>query len=743
MELRSIRFGIQGMTCASCSGRVERALKKLAGVDSVSVNLATEKAALRYIPEQVHPAAILEAVARAGYEPVVATARVLGEAPGLVAERGIVALSEGVLTYLPEELPPDRLQTLVEAAGGRLQSTTPAARSGESRRRRDFGVAAVLSVILMGSMLWGHQAKLQFVLATLVLVGPGRDFFRHGFRAALSRSPDMNTLVMLGTGAAWLYSTYHTFWSHGPVYYEAATMVVALVLLGKLLEEKAKGRARDALQKMAGLQARTAHLIDPDREVSLVDVLPGDRLRVQPGQSVPVDGVVESGSSAVDESMLTGEPIPVLRQPGDPVVAGTLNGTGSLIIRAEAVGSDTVLAQIVRLVEDAQSHKPPIQDLVDRVVLWFVPVVLVLALLTFGVWAVNGTLEQAVLHSVSVLVIACPCAMGLATPTSLLVATGRAAQMGILFRSGAALQSLEETTVIAFDKTGTLTAGKPVLEEVRLASPFTREQVLSLAGAVEKASEHPLARSVVAACTGQLPNAVGFEASPGMGAGATVLGQRVRVGSLRYLGTPPVPFDASSGTSVWVEVDGQVAAQLLFTDPIKPAAAEATAQLKKLGRRLVLISGDRQATAEQVGATLAMDQVVAETLPADKAEIVRQLKVHGRVAFVGDGLNDAPALAAADVGVALRSGTDLAVENSDVVLMTSDLLALPKAVRLSVLTMRNIRQNLFWAFAYNVALIPVAAGAFGLSLSPVLAGAAMACSSVLVVSNALRLKYLN
>jgi P-type Cu+ transporter len=743
MDLRSIRFGVQGMTCASCSGRVERTLQKLPGVESVSVNLATEKAALRYEPEKIEPAAILAAVTRAGYEPVVATARVLGEAPALAGQRGVVSLQGDVLTYLPEELPRDRLQALVEGAGGRLEATATAPAGKEFQRRRDFVWAAVLSLILMASMLWGHHGPLQFALATIVLLGPGREFYRLGSKAALARSPDMNTLVMLGTGAAWGYSTYHTFWHHGPVYYEAATMVIALVLLGKLLEEKAKGRAREALQKMAGLPTRTAILVDPDREVALADVLPGDRLRVAPGQAVPVDGVVESGSSAVDESMLTGEPIPVLRQAGDPVVAGTLNGTGSLVVRAQAVGSDTVLAQIVRMVEEAQSQKPPIQDLVDRVVVWFVPVVLVLATLTFGVWASVGTLEQAVLRSVSVLVIACPCAMGLATPTSLLVATGRAAQMGILFRSGAALQSLEETSVVAFDKTGTLTQGKPVLDEVRLSSGFDRAQVISLAAAVEKASEHPLARSVVAAWTGEMASAVGFQATPGQGAAAKVLGHSVRVGSLRYLGDPQPVFEAGSGTSVWVEIDGQLAAQLLFTDPIKAEAAEATAQLRKLGRRLVLISGDRRAPAEQVGATLALDEVVAETLPADKAAAVSRLKAQGRVAFVGDGLNDAPALAAADVGVALRSGTDLAVENSDVVLMTSDLLALPRALRLSVSTMRNIRQNLFWAFAYNVALIPVAAGAFGLSLSPVLAGAAMACSSVLVVSNALRLKYLD
>lgn len=743
MTLRSLRFGIRGMTCAACSARVERALKKLEGVDSVAVNLTTEKAAVRFDADLVGPEAVLQRVEKTGYEPVTARAHLRSPAPALGEEPGVLSVRELVVTYLPEQLSRDQLARRARAQGSALEEEPAAPPSAEQQRRRDFQVSLVLSLVLMGSMTFGHLHWLQFLLATAMLLGPGRGFFSHGFQALAQRAPDMNTLVMLGTGAAWSYSTYQAFWGHGALYFEASAMVVTLVLLGKNLEERAKGKAREALEKLLGLQnVRTALLVEPEREVALEDLIPGDRLRILPGQTVPVDAVVESGTSAVDESMLTGEPVPVERGPGDKVVAGSLNGNGSLLVRAEAVGADTVLAQIVRMVEEAQAQKPPIQDLVDRVVIWFVPVVLSVALLTFALWYAQGGAEAAVLHAVAVLVIACPCAMGLATPTSLLVGTTRGAELGILFRSGAALQQLQEAQLFAFDKTGTLTEGKPILQEVRTADGFVAEDVLRRAAAVEKSSEHPLARSVVAACREEIPAAEQFLATPGQGAEATVEGHRVRVGSLRFLGEPVPGFPAADGTSVWVEVDGVLAAQLSFEDPLKEPAQQAVRELREQGLRLALISGDRRQAAEKVAAELGIDEVLAEVLPGEKAEAVARLQAEGRVAFVGDGLNDGPALARADVGVALRSGTDLAVQSADVVLMASDLLAIPRALRLSRQVMRNIRQNLFWAFAYNVALIPVAAGLLpGVQLSPVLAGGAMACSSFLVVSNALRLRY--
>lgn len=727
MSTKSLRFGVRGMTCANCSSRVERKLRKLAGVESAAVNLATEKAAVRFDTSQLSSQKILDAVTEAGYEPLVGRARIqLPPQAGLAAE-GILKVENGEITYLPEVLSTARLRHVLREAGGKLLEETTPEKDPEAGMRRDFVIAAALSLPLLLSMFWGHLPHLwQWLLTTPVVLGPGARFFRLGARALWHRSPDMNSLVMLGSGAAYVYSMYETFWGHGDVYFEAASVVIAMLLLGKLLEMRAKGQARQALERLLNLSPKKAVLAEGDREISIEDVIPGDRLRVLPGQAIPVDGLVESGQTLVDESMLTGEPVPVPRGPGDKVVGGTLNGNGSLIIAAQAVGADTVLSQIVAMVESAQAQKPAIQELADKVVAHFVPAVLAIATATLAGWLYFGTAEQALVHAVTVLVIACPCAMGLATPTSLLVGTGRAAQFGILFRGGGALQKLQEAPIVAFDKTGTLTEGKP-----QLSSDLSDEH-LRLAAAVEKLSEHPLAQAVVrAAAHLKIPVASDFQAVPGMGAEAVVEGHRIRVGSARYLG---------AGEGIGVEVNGRRVATLTFSDPIKASSREVVLQLQKAGKKIVLISGDSRANAEAAAAELGISDIRAEILPQGKADAVRDLQKEGAVVFVGDGLNDAPALAQADVGIALRSGTDLAVESADVVLINSELKGIARATEISRATMANIRQNLFWAFSYNIALIPVAAGLSPWNLSPALAGGAMALSSFLVISNALRLK---
>ena len=843
-------LNIAGMTCASCVAHVERALMKVEGVQAASVNLATETASVT-APMSVPLAALIEAVAKAGYEVrrdtleldiegmscaacVGRVEKVLQRVPGVVSANVNLAARRAHVE-LAGSVPTAALVAAVQKAGF---GATPAAEVSEGAREADaaaeeaalrravwIAVALTLPVFVleMGSHLipgmhdWvmatiGHRTSwlLQFVLTSAVMFGPGLRFFRKGVPALLRGAPDMNALVAMGTAAAWGYSVLALF---APallpagtvnVYFEAAAVIITLILIGRLLEARARGKTSDAIRRLMRIQPRTARVRRGAEgvEIPIGEVVVGDVVEVRPGEKVAVDGEVVEGSSFVDESMITGEPVPVEKGVGATVVGGTLNTRGAFAFRATRVGADTVLAQIVRMVETAQGAKLPIQALVDKVTMVFVPVVMGVAALTFLAWLVFGAawlaedvpaLSFALVNAVAVLIVACPCAMGLATPTSIMVATGRAAQMGVLFRKGDALQLLHDAEVVALDKTGTLTVGKPQLTDLVVADGIKRAEVLALVAAVERRSEHPIAEAIVAAARAEglaLDEAEGFEADAGHGVSATVAGRRVAVGAdrlMRRLDLEVGEFAATAArlgdegkSPLYAAIDGRLAAIIAVADPLKPSSAAAVKALHDLGLKVAMITGDNERTARAIARQAGIDEVIAEVLPDGKVVALRRLAEGGgfggastgvasgfagsvqsmsgtagaagsagagarrRVAFVGDGINDAPALAEADVGIAIGTGTDVAIESADVVLMSGDLMGVPRAIALSRATMRNIRQNLFWAFAYNSALIPLAAGmfypAFGALLSPVFAAAAMSMSSVFVLGNALRLR---
>jgi P-type Cu+ transporter len=809
----TLSIGVQGMTCASCVARVERRLGRTEGVADASVNLATERATVRFDPERLNSEGVLAAIRDAGYEPVVAEAefsvsgmtcancvgrveRSLERIDGVLDASVNLATERATVRYLPDSAPPSRLKEAIRQAGygvmelGEGTSRADAERAAKERERGELlqavWIAAALTIPIfvldMGAMLvpgvgaWLHDlvpaqalAYGFFVLATAVQFGPGWRFYQKGWPALLRRSPDMNSLVMIGTSAAYGYSVVATFvpWllpaGSAHVYYEASAAIITLILVGRYLEAAAKGRTGDAIRTLLSLQARTARVVrgDDEVEIDIDEVRLGDVVIVRPGERLPVDGVVVSGSSYVDESMITGEPIPVAKEPGDQAVGGTINTTGSFRFEATKVGADTVLAQIIAMVEAAQGSKLPIQALVDRVVAYFVPVVMAIATLTFAVWFFFGpepALTFALVNAVAVLIIACPCAMGLATPTSIMVGTGKAAETGVLFRNGTALQSLQDAEVIAIDKTGTLTKGRPEVTDVETVRGVEASELLALVAAVEANSEHPVAAAIVTSARERgVREAVaeGFEAVPGFGVTARVEGRDVHVGAGRYMrrlgidvaGLAATVADLSDAgkTAMYVALDGRAAGVVAVADAIKPSTPAAISALHALGLRVAMVTGDDERTARAIAARLGIDEVLAEVLPDGKAEAVRALQAEGRkVAFVGDGINDAPALAQADVGLAIGTGTDVAIESADVVLMSGDLRNVPNAIALSKATLRNIKQNLFWAFAYNVSLIPVAAGVLypfsGILLAPVFAAAAMGLSSVFVLSNALRLR---
>ncbi len=803
-----IRLPIEGMTCASCVGRVERALRKVDGVHAVSVNLAAERADVRSAGP-VDRRALVQAIEDAGYAVpaalielavegmtcascVARVERALKSVPG-VDEASVNLATERASVKGTADV--DVLLKAVEAAGYQARTLDLAAPSTAAddrkdaecaRLKRDLSISAVLSLpvfaLEMGSHLFpalhhlmlgtlGRQGSwlLQFALTTLVLFGPGLRFYRVGIPALLRLAPDMNSLVAVGTLAAWAYSVVATFapsWlpaGTDNVYYESAAVIVTLILLGRFLEARAKGRTSAAIRHLVGLQPRTARVQRDGgwSERPIAEVKPGDLVDVRPGERVPVDGEVVEGSSHVDESMITGEPMPVAKTAGSRVVGGTINQRGAFAFRATAVGGDTVLAQIIRLVEQAQGSKLPIQALVDRITLWFVPAVMAIAAVTFVAWLVLGpspALGTALVHAVAVLIIACPCAMGLATPTSIMVGTGRGAETGVLFRKGDALQGLKDARVIALDKTGTLTEGRPALTDFELADGFERAPVLARIAAVESRSEHPIARAIVQAAEDEgleLPAVAAFESVTGFGVRADVDGERLEIGAERYmhrLGIDTARFASTAerlgheGKSpLYAAVGGRLAAIVAVADRIKDSTPAAIAALHGLGLKVAMVTGDDARTAQSIADRLGIDEVVAGVLPDGKVEAVRHLKAkYGTLAFVGDGINDAPALATADTGIAIGTGTDIAIEAADVVLMSGNLQGVPNAIALSQATIRNIRQNLFWAFAYNAALIPLAAGvlgpAFGLRLSPAFAAGAMALSSVFVLGNALRLR---
>ncbi len=743
MRDTTTELAVEGMTCASCVGRVERALQAVPGVSGAAVNLATERATVR---GAAAVDALVAAVGKAGYEARAIDAGAPAGDDEATARREAdrLALGRNLLLAVALALPVFILEMgshLVPAMHHWVEQTLGTQRS------------------------W----ILQFALTTLVLAVPGRRFYTAGIPALLRLAPDMNSLVAVGTLAAWGYSVVATFAPRllpegtANVYYEAAAVIVALVLLGRWLEARAKGRTSEAITRLVGLQPKIARVLRDGRavDVPIGEVVDGDLVELRPGERVPVDGDVVEGSSWIDESMITGEPVPVEKSAGSAVVGGTVNQQGALTLRATAVGAQTVLAQIIRLVEQAQGSKLPIQALVDRVTLWFVPAVMGAALLTFVVWMAFGpspALGFALVNAVAVLIIACPCAMGLATPTSIMVGTGRGAELGVLFRKGEALQLLRDARVVAVDKTGTLTEGRPKLTDLDVSQGFDRAEVLRLVAAVESRSEHPIARAIVEAAEGEgitVPAPAEFTSVTGMGVRAGIDGRRVEVGADRYmrsLGLDVDAFDdvakrlAGEGKSpLYAAIDGRLAAIIAVADPVKADTPAAIAALHALGLKVAMITGDNARTAQAIAARLGIDEVIAEVLPAGKVDAVRRLKdEHGGVAFVGDGINDAPALAEAEVGLAIGTGTDVAMEAADVVLMSGSLQGVPNAIALSKATIGNIRQNLFWAFAYNTALIPVAAGvlypAFGLLLSPILAAGAMSLSSVFVLGNALRLR---
>jgi Cu+-exporting ATPase len=789
-----VRFSLEGMTCASCVARVERVLTALPGVTAASANLGMERAEVDYTAPAT-PEAMAAALAGAGYgarmthvslavEGMTCAActgrveRVLKAQPGVAGAVANLATRRAEVT-LWEPVSAETLAAVVTRAGYQaepLEQSKPHDAEAEQRALwRQTALAAVLTAPVFVAEMGGHLVPAfhhwlmaavgmqqlwlaQFALTTLVLLWPGRRFFTKGIPSLLKAAPDMNSLVAVGAGSAWVYSSLVTFApelipaASRAVYFEAAAVIVTLILLGRSLEARARGRAGAAIARLVQLAPKVARVVGADGAVTEMPVerlLPGMAVQIRPGERIPADGVVISGASAVDCSMLTGEPLPVSVVAGDALTGGTVNGTGGLVMQVRQVGAETVLARIIALVESAQGSKLPVQALVDKITLWFVPVVMGIAVLTVAVWlAVGPGLAEALVAGVSVLIIACPCAMGLATPVSILVGTGRAAEMGILFRKGEALQRLEGVARVAFDKTGTLTLGKPVVQSV------TPEGlgVLELAAAVEAGSEHPLAAAVLAEAARRgvtLPVVSGFEAVPGHGARAMLADEIIEVGAARmFANLPPALADMAAAAQgkgqgvLFVARGGVVLGMITVADPVKPTSAAAIAGLAAQGIGAVMITGDAEATARAVAGPLGITDLRAGVLPEGKAGVIKELGA-GTV-FVGDGINDAPALAAADVGIAMGTGTDVAIEAGDVVLMTGDPMGVVNAVALSRAVMRNIRQNLVWAFGYNAALIPVAAGGLvpfgGPQLSPMLAAGAMALSSVFVLTNALRLR---
>ncbi len=808
-EIKSISLPVAGMTCASCVGRVEKVLGGLDGVSNASVNLTTEKASVDYDPANTGPEAIAEAIEKTGFSVPAASVelsvggmtcascvarveRVIGQLPGVTTANVNLATERASVSFIPGSLDAAAIAAAIEQAGYEAHEVSAEGghhhadfREGEAKGYRNklllaAGFTVPLFLIAMLKMAPGAGdvmmailtergwMGIEFILATPVVFYAGRGFYVSGWAEVSHLNPGMNSLVMLGASAAYFYSLAALvapgIFPEGTAtsYFEAAGVIVTLILLGRYLEAIAKGRTSEAIKKLMQLQAKTARVLRDgiETEIPIEEVVAGDLVVVRPGERLAVDGVVTEGSSYVDESMISGEPIPVEKGPGIEAIGGTVNKTGAFTLEATRVGADTVLSQIIRMVEEAQGTKPPIQKMADQIASVFVPIVIVVAAVTFGVWLTLGPeppLSFAFVTAVSVLLIACPCAMGLATPTAIMVGTGKGAEMGVLFRKGTALEVLARIDAIVLDKTGTLTRGLPELTDFD-AIDSEKTDTLRLVAAAEAKSEHPIAEAIVQGAREEgldIPSTDTFKAEPGFGIEAQVEGHKVQVGADRYMERLGIDLSSvaeralglgeQAKTPLYAAVDGKLAAIIAVADALKDGSVEAIKALHALGMETAMLTGDNRRTADAIAADLGIDRVLAEVLPDQKAIEIKRLQGEGKkVAFVGDGINDAPALAQADVGIAIGTGTDIAIEAGDIVLMSGDLRGIVNATALSRRTLRTIRLNFFWAYAYNVALIPIAAGVLyplmGMLLSPMLAAAAMSFSSIFVVTNSLRLR---
>jgi Cu+-exporting ATPase len=808
-DLVRIDLPISGMSCASCAAKIEKGLAKVEGVSKATVNFAAEKATVVFHPDQTDVYHLIDKVKDLGYSAksekivlpvqgmtcatcVKKVEKALGSVKGVVQVSVNFATERASVEYLPEEVTIRDLKKTVQEAGYEVlevkeedivEKERLVREEDLSRLRRKFSIGAFLLapvlILMYGSPFLERWIGLsmetnffiQFLLATPVQFWAGWQFYVGFWKATKHKTSDMNTLIAVGTSAAYLYSFIVTFAPHlimvkglkMDVYFDTSAAIIVLILLGRFLEARAKGKTSEAIKKLIGLQPKTARVIrnGDETDVPVEEVVVGDTVIVRPGEKIPVDGVVKEGYSSVDESMVTGESLPVEKKTGDLVIGATINKTGTFKFEATKVGKDTVLSQIVRLVQEAQGSKPPIARMVDVIASYFVPVVISIAIITFVVWYFFGphpALTYAFLNFVAVLIIACPCALGLATPTSIMVGTGKGAENGILIRGAEALETAHQLTTIVLDKTGTLTKGEPSVTDVIESEKLAKKEILALAASAEKGSEHPLGEAIVKKAKEENLNLLtpkDFQAIAGHGIEAIVDSKRVLLGNLRLMEDKKVSLNGllskaeqlsnEGKTPMFLAVDGVTGGIIAVADTLKENSKEAVRALHQMGLEVVMLTGDNKRTAVAIANQIGVDRVLAEVLPEMKAEEVRRLQSEGKkVGMVGDGINDAPALAQADVGIAIGTGTDVAMESSDITLIGGDLRGIVTAIALSKATIRNIKQNLFWAFAYNTILIPVAAGVlfpfFGILLNPIFAAGAMAISSVTVVSNALRLR---
>jgi Cu+-exporting ATPase len=798
-NIKEAHLQIAGMTCAACANRIEKGLKKIKGVEDANVNFALEKSTIKYNPDIVTVEDFQQKVRNLGYNIISEKAEFditgmtcaacatriekgLNKLEGVTKATVNLALESAMVEYDPNTVSAQDMIARVEKLGYEASIKNEKNEDAAEIRAREleqqkgrFLFSLILSVPLLWAMvshfsftsfIWLPDMFMnpwvQFALATPVQFIIGKQFYVGAYKALRNKSANMDVLVALGTSAAYFYSLYLSIASIGSgahmveLYFETSAVLITLIILGKLFEAKAKGRSSEAIKKLMGLQAKTATVVRDGKEmkIPLEEVVTGDIIYVKPGEKVPVDGEIMEGRSALDESMLTGESVPVDKTVGDPVIGATINKNGFLKIKATKVGRDTALAQIIKVVEEAQGSKAPIQRLADQISGVFVPIVVGIAVVTFLVWFFivdPGNFAEALEKLIAVLVIACPCALGLATPTSIMAGSGRSAEFGVLFKGGEHLETTHRITTVVLDKTGTVTNGEPVLTDVAVASSVDETEFLQLVGTAEKQSEHPLAEAIVAGIREKgikLTEAAAFEAIPGYGIKATVNGKELLIGTRKLMKQYHVDIDLAlkamekmeqnGKTAMLVAIDHVYAGTVAVADTIKDTSKEAVRRLKEMGLEVVMMTGDNQRTAESIAKQVDIDSVIAEVLPEGKANVVKKLQAEGKkVAMVGDGINDAPALAVADIGMAIGTGTDVAMEAADITLMRGDLMSIADAIFMSKKTIANIKQNLFWAFAYNALGIPVAALGF---LAPWLAGAAMAFSSVSVVLNALRLQ---